>query len=236
LIFSNIQAILFDKDGTLEDSKEYLRKQGQKVAQIIDEQVSGVGKPLLLAFGIHEENLDPAGLLAVGSSRETEIAAAAYIAETGLRWFDSLIMARRAFKEAERFVSKTPSPMFVGSREVLKNLSEAGLKLGILSAATFEEVHAFVRHHQLNDYIQVQIGVDDGPSKPDPVLFWQACQSLGVEPLSTLMVGDSVGDMQMARNANAAGCIGISWLGELENLEGANVLISQLNEIEVITI
>ncbi len=234
LVFSNIQAILFDKDGTLEDSKVYLCKLGQRVAQIVDVQVSEVGESLLMAFGINGDSLDPAGLIAVGSSRETEIAAAAYVAATGRRWFDSLVMARQAFKEAEKYIGNIPSPMFVGSREVLKNFSQAGLKLGILSAARTDEVRAFVKHHQLSDYIQVQIGVDDGPSKPDPVLFLQACQSLGVEPSATLMVGDSVNDMQMACNAKAAGCIGISWLGKSQHLEGADVLISQLDEIEVL--
>jgi len=234
LLFPNIQAILFDKDGTLEDSKVYLTKQGQQIAQVIDKQVPGLEKHLLKAFGIDGDSLDPSGLIAVGSSREVEIAAAAYIAETGKRWFDSLMIARQAFKEAEKFVSNTPSPMFVGSRETLKNFSEAGLKLGILSAARPEEVSAFVEHHDLGIYIQVQVGVDEGPSKPDPVLFLQACQSLGVEPAKTLMVGDSVGDMQMACAAQAAGCIGINWQKRSENLEGANVLIHQLNEIEVL--
>ncbi len=235
LVFSNIQAIIFDKDGTLEDSKGYLRQLGQRVAKIVDLQISGIEKPLLMAFGINAESLNPAGLIAVGSSGETAIAAAAYIAQTGRGWFDSLAIARQAFEEAEKYIGNTPSPIFVGSQEVLKDLTQAGLKLAILSAARTDEVRAFVKHHQLSDFIQVQIGVDEDPSKPDPILFLQACQSLGVEPSATLMVGDSVGDMQMARNAKAAGCVGISWIGKLENLEGADVMISQLSEIEVMT-
>ncbi|MGL4621023.1 MAG: HAD family hydrolase, partial [Chroococcidiopsis sp.] len=33
--FSNIQAIVFDKDGTLENSEEYLRNLGQKRSRLI---------------------------------------------------------------------------------------------------------------------------------------------------------------------------------------------------------
>ena len=113
-------------------------------------------------------------------------------------------------------------------------MSVAGIKLGIISAATTAEVNDFVIHHQLSDYIQVQIGVDDGPSKPDPVLFLQACQALGVEPGATLMVGDSIGDMQMGRNAQAAGCIGITWIGKSDNVRGADVIINQLDEIQIV--
>ncbi|MBD2678134.1 MULTISPECIES: HAD family hydrolase [Nostoc] len=232
--FYNVQAILFDKNGTLEDSETFLRSLAQKAARLIDAQVPGVGEPLLMAFGVNGNILDPAGIVSVASRRETEIAAAAYIAETGRGWFECLKIARQALDEAEKYLGQTPSPLFVGSLEILKYLHEAGVKLGILSAATNYEVQQFVAHHQLSDYIQLQMGVDEGPSKPDPVLFLQACQALGVEPSATLMVGDSVGDMQMARDAKAAGSIGITWLGNLDNVKGADVVINQLDEIQIL--
>lgn len=234
IIFSNIRAILFDKNGTLEDSEVYLRSLGQRCARMIDAQIPGIGEPLLMAFGINGSHLDPAGLISVASRRETEVAAAAYIAETGRGWFESLKIARQALAEAEQYIGTTPSPLFVGSLDVLQSLSAAGLKLGILSAATTQEVQEFVANHQLSDYIKLEMGVDEGPSKPDPVLFLQACQALGVEPGATLMVGDSVGDMQMARNAKAAGCIGITWVGKSDNVRGADVVINQLDEIQIV--
>lgn len=232
--FSNIQAIIFDKDGTLEDSQEYLRNLGQKRSRLIDAQIPGIGEPLLMAFGIQGNTLDPTGLLAVGSRGETEIAAAAYIAETGRGWLESRVIARRAFEEADQFLGTAPSPLFVGSLEVLKYLSEAGLKLGILSAASTQRVRTFVERHQLGDYVQLQMGVDQGISKPDPALFLQACKKLGVEPSATLMVGDSSGDIEMARSAGAAGCIGICWVpGKVAHLQAADVAIAQLDEIQI---
>ncbi|MCM0589026.1 MAG: HAD family hydrolase [Gloeotrichia echinulata DVL01] len=234
--FSNIQAILFDKNGTLEDSEPYFRAIAQKAARLLDAQIPGIGEPLLMAFGVNGNTLDVAGLIAVASRRETEIAAAAYIAETGRGWFESLKIARQALNEAEKYIGEAPSPLFAGSLEVLKSLSEAGLKLGILSAATTQKVHKFVGIHQLSDYIQLQMGVDEGLSKPDPILFLQACQALGVEPGATLMVGDSVGDMQMARNAKAAGCIGITWVDKPDHVRGADVVINQLDEIQIVEV
>lgn len=232
--FTNIQAILFDKNGTLEDSEVYLRSLGQKAARIIDAQFPGTGEPLLMAYGINGDILNPAGIMAVASRRETEIATAAYIAETGKGWFDSLRTATQALDDAEKYIGLTPAPLFTGALEVLQLLSTAGLKLGIVSAASTQEVKNFVTHHQLSNYIQAQIGVDDGPSKPDPILFLQACEILGVESSSTLMVGDAVGDVQLARNAKAAGCIGISWINKAENVQGADVMINKLDEIQII--
>ncbi|GAC1501136.1 MAG: hypothetical protein NVS2B14_13940 [Chamaesiphon sp.] len=148
-----------------------------------------------------------------------------------------MAIARRTFAEADQFLKTfAPSPLFVGSLEVLQMLAGAGLKLGILSAATTKAVQAFVARHQLDDYIQLEMGVENGPSKPDPALFLQACQALGVEPKATLMVGDSLGDIEMARQAGAGGCIGICWgKPEAAHLEGADVAIAQLDEIELLT-
>ena len=233
IAFSNIEAILFDKNGTLEDSESYLRILGQKGARMIDAQIPGIGESLLMAFGINGDFLDPAGLISVASRKETEVAAAAYIAETGRGWFESLKIACQALEEADQYVAKTPSPLFAGSLEVLKSLSVAGLKLGILSAATTEDVKKFVAIHELGDYLQLEKGVDEGLSKPDPTLFLEACQALGVAPERTLMVGDSVGDMQMARDAKAAGCIGITWIGRADHVKGADVVINQLDEIQI---
>jgi phosphoglycolate phosphatase len=235
--FPNIQAILFDKDGTLQDSQSFLRELAYKRSRMIDAQIPGIGEPLLMAFGLQNDRLDPTGLMAVGSRQENEIAAAAYIAETGRSWFESLAIARQGFAEADRYLQNRAetSPLFAGSLEVLKFLAEAGLKLGILSSDSTAGIEAFVQRHQLSDYIQLTIGADRGLQKPDPALFLQACQLLEVEPKATLMVGDSQGDIEMAASALAAGTIGICWGNpEAAHLESADVAIAQLDEIQIL--
>ncbi len=232
--FSNIQAILFDKNGTLEDSETFLRSHAQRSARMVDAQIPGTGEPLLMAYGVNGDSIDPAGMMAVASRHETEIATAGYIAETGKSWFESLQIARKALDEAEKYLGETASPMFPGSLELLKSLSAAGLKLGILSAAMTDEVEHFVKVHGLGSYLQLRMGVDGGLNKPDPRLFLLACERLGVEPSTTLMIGDSIGDMQMAKNAYAAGCVGITWVGRVDNVRGADVVINNLDEILVV--
>jgi phosphoglycolate phosphatase len=67
--FKNIQAIIFDKDGTLANVESYLKSLGQKRARLVDAQVPGVQEPLLMAFGVESTYLNPMGLMAVGSRR-----------------------------------------------------------------------------------------------------------------------------------------------------------------------
>lgn len=236
-IFDNINAIIFDKDGTLADSENFLRELALKRARLIDANIPGIGEPLLMAFGVERDYLNPTGLMAVGSHRENEIVAAGYIAETGKSWFESLEIAKKCFTEAEKSLPTrgSISPLFTGSLDVLKLLSEAGLKLGILSADTTAGVQEFVNNHQLSPYINLMMGVDSGLSKPDPALFLSACAKLGVKPENTLMVGDSQGDIAMGKSAKSAGVIGICWKHPQTNhLASADVIISDLSEIKIL--
>jgi phosphoglycolate phosphatase len=231
--FTDIQAIIFDKDGTLEDSGDYLRNLSQKRARLIDAQIPGVGEPLLMAFGVTDNGLDPAGLQAVGSRYENEIAAAAYIAETGRGWSAALEIVKGAFNEVDRVMESTPAAMFPGCQQSIESLAGAGLKLGILSAATTSQVVKFANYHRLQSHFQVLLGSDLQFAKPDPRLFQFACQELGVDPARTLMVGDSRWDMVMASQGGAAGCIGISWGRFRQALAGADVSIEQLSELKI---
>ena len=234
--FDNIAAVIFDKDGTLEDSLPFWREVGIKRARAIDAQIPGVGEPLLMAFGILDNTLDPQGLLAVGSRRENEIAAAAYIAETGRTWHEARQIAHQAFNEVSesKYLIKTTesAPLFPDVKQTLQTLIDAGLKVGILSADSTAEVNKFVNNHQLQ-YIHSCIGVDGELTKPDPRLFQKACTALQVAPEQTLMVGDSIGDIAMADSANSAGTIGINRYGS-RLLQKADVQIDNLLEIQVL--
>ncbi|MCY7368473.1 MAG: HAD family hydrolase [Chamaesiphon sp.] len=231
--FSDVQAIIFDKDGTLEDSGDYLRNLAQKRARLIDAQIPGVGEPLLMAFGVNGLTLDPAGLQAVGSRYENEIAAAAYIAETGRGWSAALEIVRQAFTEVDRVMESTPNAMFPGCQKSIESFGAAGIKMGIISAATTSQVVNFANYHKLQSYFQVLLGSDLQFAKPDPRLFQFACQEMGVDPARTLMVGDSSWDMIMGNQGGAVGCVGISWRRSSQPLAMANVSISDLSELKI---
>jgi phosphoglycolate phosphatase len=234
--FPDIQAVIFDKDGTLADSASFLRNLGLRRSRLIDARVPGVQEPLLMAFGLDNQQINPAGLMAIGTRRENEIAAAAYVAETGRDWLDALAIVQSAFAEADQVMKRKAdhTPLFEGAIDLIQRLSAAHLKLGILSSDTTQNVSDFVDCYQLTSYFQLALGTDGSITKPSPVLLEQACAALDVPPANTLMIGDSQADIQLAHAAKVAGCIAVASSGTSKGLLlPATAIADTLSQIQV---
>lgn len=233
-VFDNVAAIAFDKDGTLANSSEFLRQLAQQRARLVDAQVPGVQDPLTMAFGLEGDQLNPAGLMAVGSRYENEIAAAAYVAETGRDWSQALAIVQTAFREAEQgFPRKAAATKpFTGALELLKTLYSEGIKLAIISGDTHENVRDFVACYGLEDMVGCCIGSDRGLSKPDPALLQAACDQLSVAAQQMLVIGDSELDNQLAQKGQAAGFVGVIWGGNSAPAT-AEVVVSAPEQIQL---
>jgi phosphoglycolate phosphatase len=236
--FNNVRAILFDKDGTLANSEAFLRNLAQRRSRLIDAQIPGVQEPLLMAFGIEGDRIDPAGLTAVGTRQENEVAAAAYVAETGRGWVESLSIVRSAFSEADKhsLCKAEQTPPTEGAAQLLETLMVKGLKIAVLSADSTHQVEAFTKAYQFAPHIQIQLGVDGYRSKSDPVLLQRILSFLEVTPEEVVVVGDAATDVEVARNLGAIGFIGFTggWSTAV-SLSQADVQIEKFAQIEVLT-
>lgn len=236
ICFENIQAVLFDKDGTLADSQAFLISIGYKRARLIDAQVPGIQEPLLMAFGLDGDRLNSAGLLAVGTRKENEIAAAAYVAETGRDWLPALQLVQSAFIEADKICDRKAihTPLIDGAQTLLQSLFAAEISVGLISSDTPQNTQDFVDYYQLNSLIQVVYGSGTQLSKPDPEILRKACQALSVFPEQTLVIGDSLVDIEMARTAGAAGCLGVSpSIPSSADMHKADAVIHHFSDIQV---
>ncbi|NJO77296.1 MAG: HAD family hydrolase [Cyanobacteria bacterium RM1_2_2] len=235
--FENIRAIIFDKDGTLANSEVALRSLAQRRSRLIDAQIPGVQDPLLMAFGVNGDRIDPSGLMAIGTRLENEIAAAAYVAETGRGWVESLQIVQSAFTEADRSLSPKAeqTPLMLGALDLIQCLSQAGIRLAMLSSDSAANVREFLEVHALQPYFEAAYGVDAKfPTKTDAQLLQQLLLALAVPPPQVLVVGDSQVDVQVAKDAGLAGCIGFTggWT-TAPPIAGATVLAEQFSQIEL---
>lgn len=236
-----MQAIVWDKDGTLADSLGFLRNLGQKRAQAIEAEVPGLEKAILRSFGFSlgftEESLNPAGLLAVGTRLENEIGIATLIAQTGRDWIASLTVARSAFRQADQRLARKAdlTPPFDGIVDLLRSLHAQPVKLAILSSDSQTNVEDFVARHELSPYFQQLVGARVGISKPAPQLLQLVCTSLNADLRHTLVIGDAIADIQLATKGGALGSIGVTWGGVTPaQLGEATAIAHQVNQIQLL--
>lgn len=121
--------------------------------------------------------------------------------------------ARRIFYDtirARHLVNLEPLP---GVEELLTDLAEAGLYLGVVSNKTGEFLRREVGHLGWDRYFKRVVGAGDAVrDKPDPAPVSLALAGSGIEPGHKVwLVGDTALDMVCAQNA---GCISILMAGQ----------------------
>ncbi len=100
---------------------------------------------------------------------------------------------------------------YEGIHEVLKELQDRGVLLGVLSNKREEFIEELLAMHFSDIDFKVKFGDTDARKrKPDPMGLLQACAVLQVNPQQVLMVGDSVMDMEAGLRANC-GVLPVAW-------------------------
>ena len=118
-----------------------------------------------------------------------------------------------SYKEAYRTLREQADhhePLYPGAVESLRALDEAGILLAVATGKTRRGLKATLEWHGLTDRFVVLKTADDGPGKPNPHMLLDAMAETGVTPDSTVMIGDTVFDIEMASNAQVRS-IGVSW-------------------------
>ena len=125
-------------------------------------------------------------------------------------------------------------PLFPGVREILAKLDRPEILLGIATGKNRRGLLHSLEQHGLTKHFAVLKTADDGPGKPHPEILERAMAELGVPAAQTVMIGDTVYDMALARNAGAE-AIGVAWgYHEAEELmaAGAGCIVESFAELQ----
>ena len=129
-----------------------------------------------------------------------------------------------SYKQA--FVKHRSRPGFVeqlyeGALDSVARLAEDNWLLAIATGKSRRGLEAIFKSHDLEQYFDTIWCADDGPGKPNPFMCVEAMSAVGAEPIQTLMIGDAVHDMRMARAAGIT-ALGVTWgFGHAPELEAA---------------
>lgn len=123
-------------------------------------------------------------------------------------------------------------PMFPNVETTVKELHARGLTLTIASSRNRPSLVAFLHEMHLEPYISyIVAGSDIEHSKPAPDMVFDTLRHVGGRPEETLVVGDTVFDIEMGHRAGALTC-GVTYgNGSRESLAGADYLADDLSRL-----
>lgn len=95
------------------------------------------------------------------------------------------------------------SKLFTGIENTLQQLHTQGTKLGIVTSRTNQEMQVVLRNFDIGQYFDTFITASKTKlHKPNPEPILKAIETLKIDPLETIYIGDSIYDFQCAQNAN----------------------------------
>jgi phosphoglycolate phosphatase len=125
-------------------------------------------------------------------------------------------------------------PLFAGALTALDRLqAQPGTILAVATGKGYSGATTLLERHQILDRFHSVQTPDHNRGKPDPQMIETAMQKAGVGRAKTVMIGDTVHDMRMAKAAKVK-AIGVAWgyhtVFDL-NEAGADVVIESFEQL-----
>lgn len=124
-------------------------------------------------------------------------------------------------------------PLYEGILEVLNQLKNSGMLLGVATGKSARGLKNTLENHGLEDHFVTLNTADDGPGKPDPSMINVALSDTGVMRENAFMIGDTTYDMIMAAHAGVRS-VGVTWGYHAKDeliSSGANHIINHISEL-----
>lgn len=206
----NIRTMLFDLDGTIMDTNELI------IRSFLESLAGVVPADFSREHIIPNMGLTLSDQIKIFSGLEEVAHLEAAYRKVNLRLHDEFVKS------------------FPYVNEVVKNLHEQGIRIGVVTTKMRLTTERGLKFVGLYDYIDAIVTIDDVINpKPHPEPVLMAMEQLGADPTSTIMVGDSVVDIESAEAAGAVS-VGVAWsLKGAQKLResGAQYVIDDMREL-----
>jgi phosphoglycolate phosphatase len=244
-----IDAVLFDKDGTLSISEPMLhalasarvfharRLLQQRHPELPTTQTDALTDLLQRAYGLSEQSIHPAGATAVGSRAHNLISTATALALVGLGWPEALELSEAIFTATDGLHGQGSQHRPIatdGLHNLVEALADAAVACAVISNDDSPGIEAFLASQQLSSRFQGFWSADHSPRKPDPAAVQALCAMLGVAVERCALIGDANSDLRMARQAGVPVVLGYGagWT-MAPPLDPSFACLSHWNELEV---
>lgn len=116
---------------------------------------------------------------------------------------------KRAFHELRR-ENAVSEPLYPGIAELIERLDADGWMLGVATGKSDRGLNIVLSHYGLLPRFVTLQTADRHPSKPHPSMLLTAMAEAGAAPETTVMIGDTSFDIDMAHAAGTR-AIGVGW-------------------------
>lgn len=110
----------------------------------------------------------------------------------------------KAYQEVYKVGDNTPTPLFSGAIELLNILESDKVLLAVATGKSRTGLNRLMAQTNTTDYFCMTKTADEAQSKPHPDMLEQILASTGVAAEEAVMIGDSLLDVEMARQAGVA--------------------------------
>lgn len=243
----DVRGILFDKDGTLLQFISLWGNWAEIVMKRFREELQAEGADLpespgyLLGVHIDGElrvsSHDRFGPLAMGSPTQMIAIATYYLYRAGVPWNEAMRRATDVFEYANSTSLDHVNIRPVGGVEkFLEQCRAHHLRTGVVTADDKEPSIKHLTMMGIRDYFDSVVGDDCvAQGKPYPDMVELACRELQLQPHEVVVIGDSIGDLEMGRSA---GCALTIFIDEEERFaekpESADVMIRSFAELSLV--
>ena len=211
----NERLLLFDYDGTLVDSAQ----------MIIDGTIEAFNRCGLVTPKPEE--------IKAGIGQKLDIAIKSYLPLEHKGMLDAVIRHYRQWYVEKDLEGKQFEPLFENVEPVLEILHRDGWNLGIATNKSIRGLSRGLQHHKIEKFFSIIMTTDNFTPKPNKAMAIHALKKLEIQNSDTFMIGDTVHDIKMGKNAKI-NTIGVTWgYNTREELYQANAdhIINDLNEL-----
>lgn len=107
-----------------------------------------------------------------------------------------------AYKYQYKHIDTTPTPIFPGVEMLLQQLKANGVKLAVATGKSRAGLDRMLFESGLGHFFDITKTADEAQSKPHPQMVLDILAALSVDDADATMIGDTIIDMQLGKNAN----------------------------------
>ena len=129
------------------------------------------------------------------------------------------------------------SELYPDVSNVLSYFSQRGFRISLLTTKAQDQAEKILKHFTLSDYFNLIMGRRNGIAhKPSPEPLLLICKELEIDPIESLIVGDTEMDIQCGQNANVKTCAIIHGYRTEESilLHKPDYIVEDLNDLKAL--